>query len=102
MARIEAVQAEGAREGERGGPHDRLGPERQAAHGLRPQTAEEDRDGGGPASIRKAIPTPGPPTPHDTSTAFFNRLVNSRKAVATKGNTRIAPRDGSRGPEDWA
>ena len=77
MARIEEVQAEGTREGELRGPDDRLGAEPKAAFGLRSQTPEEDRDGGGPAPTRKAIPTPPTsPTPHDRSMAFFNTLWN--------------------------
>jgi len=38
---------------------------------------EEDGDGGGPASTRKAIPAPDPPTSHDPDIAFFNTLAYS-------------------------
>src|ERR671911_650197 len=64
MARIEAVQAKGTGEGERRGPHDRLGTKRQAARELRPQRPEEARDGGTAAATRKAILTPDPQTSH--------------------------------------
>jgi hypothetical protein len=77
MARLEAVQAKGAREGERRGPDDRLGTERQAACGPRSQTPEEARDGGGPTSTREVATTPDPPTSHDLDVAFFNRLSTS-------------------------
>ena len=78
MARIEAVQAKGAGEGERRGTHDRLGAERKAARGLRSQTPEEDcNECGGPAPTRKAIPTPDRPTSRNPSAAFFNTLTPS-------------------------
>ncbi len=79
MARIEEVQAKGAREGGLRGTHDRFGAKRQAALGLREQRSEEARDGGGPALARKAIPAPTLPTSHDRSMAFFSTLDDSGK-----------------------
>ena len=79
VARIEEVQAKATRGGERRGTHGRRGAKRQAARGLRSRTPEEDRDGGGPASARHAIPIPDPPTSHEPSVAFFNTLGNSQK-----------------------
>jgi hypothetical protein len=81
MARLETLQAKGAGEGARRGPHDRLGAERQAARELRSQRPEEDRDGGGPAPTRKAIPASVTPTSYDPSVAFFNCLDHSPKSA---------------------
>ena len=82
MARIEEIQAKGAREGQHRGPDDRLWTEPKAAFGLRSRTPEEDRDGGGPAPTRRAIPTPPtPPTPHDEAWRFSTSCALPRTRV---------------------
>ncbi len=94
--RIEEVQDKGTGEGGYGGPHDRLGAERETARDLRFRRPEEDRDGGGPASTQKAIPEPDPQTSQDPGAAFFNTLAPSTK-FATPSSTQATEKIPHRG-----
>jgi hypothetical protein len=83
-------QAQGAREGELRGPHDRIWAKRQAAPSFREQSSEESGSGGGCATARSRpsgvswSPQTSQQMHLGPSETFFNTLMNSANFAFTQ------------------